>query len=162
MKRILLSIVMVAGLLGATTPNASAIDLSDTEGPKIISFTLSTDIQVDGFARYVITVKDDKNFVKIADRISFPSFQLRNLSSQNLSPICTPSWRQLWYPLFEFKEDLSRKPSKPANNHYFFLTIITFGLWLTIWIILIIIGIFRSSNHTTTQCTVCGASRAVM
>ena len=125
MKRILLSIVMVAGLLGATTPNASAIDLSDTEGPKIISFTLSTDIQVDGFARYVITVKDDKNFVKIADRISFPSFQLRNLSSQNLSPICTPSWRQLWYPLFEFKEDLSRKPSSPASNHYFFLTIRT-------------------------------------
>ena len=116
---------MVAGLLGATTPNASAIDLSDTEGPKIISFTLSTDIQVDGFARYVITVKDDKNFVKIADRISFPSFQLRNLSSQNLSPICTPSWRQLWYPLFEFKEDLSRKPSSPASNHYFFLTIRT-------------------------------------
>ena len=116
---------MIAGLLGATTPNASAIDLSDTEGPKIISFTLSTDIQVDGFARYVITVKDDKNFVKIADRISFPSFQLRNLSSQNLSPICTPSVRQLWYPLFEFKEDLSRKPSSPASNHYFFLTIRT-------------------------------------
>ena len=116
---------MIAGLLGATTPNASAIDLSDTEGPKIISFTLSTDIQVDGFARYIITVKDDKNFVKVADRIPFPQFQLRNLSSQNLSPICTPSWRQLWYPLFEFKEDLSRKPSKPANNHYFFLTIRT-------------------------------------
>lgn len=49
-------------------------------------------------------------------------------------------------------------------NHilHFFLTLITFGVWLTIWIILIIIGILRWLNHTTTQCTVCGASRAVM
>jgi len=49
-------------------------------------------------------------------------------------------------------------------NHilHFFLSIITVGLWLTIWIILIVIGIFRSANHTTTQCTICGASRAVI
>jgi hypothetical protein len=49
-------------------------------------------------------------------------------------------------------------------NHglHFFLTIFTLGIWLTVWIILAIIGIFRSSNHTSTQCTVCGASRAVI
>ena len=121
-----LVVILISACVQATgVVKASAIDLSDTEGPKIISFILSTDIQVDGFARYIITVKDDKNFVKVADRIPSPQFQLRNLSSQNLSPICTPSWGQWWYPLFEFKEDLSRKPSKPANNHYFFLTIRT-------------------------------------
>ena len=121
-----LVVILISACVQATgVVKASAIDLSDTEGPKIISFTLSTEIQVDGFARYIITVKDDKNFVKVADRIPSPQFQLRNLSSQNLSPVCTPSWGQWWYPLFEFKEDLSRKPSKPANNHYFFLTIRT-------------------------------------
>ena len=48
-------------------------------------------------------------------------------------------------------------------NHglHLLITIVTLGMYLPIWIILIIIGIFRSSNHTTTQCAVCGASRAV-
>jgi len=60
------------------------------------------------------------------------------------------------------KKDTVHIKKSISHGLHFILTCITVGAWFPIWVILIIIGIFRSSNHTTTQCTVCGASRAVI
>jgi hypothetical protein len=57
------------------------------------------------------------------------------------------------------KKDTVHIKKSISHGVHFLLTLFTAGIWLTVWLILIIMGLFRSVNNTNSQCSVCGASR---
>jgi hypothetical protein len=57
------------------------------------------------------------------------------------------------------KKDTKHIKKSISHGLHFILTCITVGTWFPIWVIIIIMGLFRSVNNTNSQCSVCGASR---